>query len=34
MEYKHCKSKPTMDMIGTMYCTNLVKKEFNVNGQI
>lgn len=23
---KHCKERPTMDMIGTRLCTNLVKK--------
>ena len=24
---KHCKERPTMDMIGTRLCTNLVKKN-------
>ena len=24
---KHCKGKPTMDMIGTRLCTNLVEKN-------
>ena len=26
VELKHCENKPTMDMISTMRCTNLVKK--------
>ena len=28
VEQKHCKSKQTIDMIGTRPCTNLVRKEF------
>ena len=28
VERKHCKSKPTIDMIDTRLCTNLVRKEF------
>ena len=24
---KHCKERPTMDMIGTILCTNLVEKN-------
>ena len=28
VEQKHCKSKQTFDMLGTMLCTNLVRKEF------
>ena len=27
VESKHCKEKPTMDMIGTRLCTNLVEKN-------